>query len=56
MPDLQAIPTLDTAIVPIFESEANSWSSPPLGYLLLIEESPKYGVLIDDAGNRLLIE
>lgn len=52
MPDLQEIPTLDTAIKP----EMNSWSSPPQGYSLLIEESPDYGVLIDDAGNRLLIQ
>lgn len=52
MPDLQEIPTLDTEINP----EMNSWSSLPQGYFLLIEESPDYGVLIDDEGNRLLIE
>lgn len=54
---LQEIPTLDTAIKP----DMNSWSSPPLGLLLLIEEGPVPGpsddfyLLIDDAGNRLLV-
>lgn len=51
MPELQEIPSLDTGVSP----EMNSWTSPPQGYLLLIE-SPDYGILIDDAGNRLLIE
>lgn len=53
MPTLQEIPTLDTAIKP----QMNSWTSPPLGILLLIEEGPPddFYLAIDDAGNRLLI-
>jgi hypothetical protein len=53
MTDLQEIPTLDIAIKPLM----NSWSTPPLGILLLIEEGPPddYYLSIDDAGNRLLI-
>lgn len=52
MADLKVIPSLDTAIKP----DMNSWSSPPLGILLLIEEGPPdYYLLIDDNGNRLLI-
>lgn len=49
----EEIPSLDTAIEP----EMNSWSTPPIGILLLIEEAPPtdYYLLIDDAGNRLLI-
>jgi len=54
MPSLQAIPTLDTAIKP----SMNSWSTPPAGILLLIEEGPPddFYLSIDDAGNRLLIQ
>jgi hypothetical protein len=64
MPSLQEIPTLDTAIKP----SMNSWSTPPAGVLLLIQEGvPPIGNLIvgppddfylsiDDAGNRLLIQ
>jgi hypothetical protein len=53
MPDLQVIPTIDTALFP----DMNSWSSPPAGYLLLIEEGPPddFYLSIDDSGNRLLI-
>jgi hypothetical protein len=53
MPDLQEIPTLDIAIKP----SMNSWLTPPAGVLLLIEEGPPddFYLLIDDAGNRLLI-
>lgn len=53
MPTLQEIPTLDTAIKP----QMNSWSTPPLGILLLIEEGPPddFYLAIDDDGNRLLI-
>lgn len=52
MVELKIIPSLDTAIKP----EMNSWSTPPLGILLLIEEGPPdYYLLIDDAGNRLLV-
>ena len=52
MPELQEIPSLDVELSP----EMNSWSTPPVGYLLLIEESPDYYLLIDDSGHRLLIE
>lgn len=52
MADLKIIPSLDTAIKP----EMNSWTAPPAGILLLIEEGPPdYYLLIDDNGNRLLI-
>jgi hypothetical protein len=38
-------------------NDMSSWISPPAGFLLLIEEgSPDYYLLIDDNGNRLLIE
>lgn len=52
MAELQEIPSLDTAIKP----EMNSWRSDPLGLLLLIEESPDHYLLIEDDGDRLLIE
>lgn len=52
MPDLKQIPVLDTAIKP----EQNAWSSLPAGFLLLIEEGPDRYLLIDDEGNRLLVE
>jgi hypothetical protein len=53
MPDLQEIPTLDIAIKP----SMNSWSTPPAGFLLLIEEGPPddFYLSIDNDGNRLLI-
>jgi hypothetical protein len=53
MADLQEIPTLDIEIKP----SMNSWSTPPAGILLLIEEGPPddFYLSIDDAGNRLLI-
>jgi hypothetical protein len=34
----------DTAIKPVM----NSWSSPPVGFVLLIQETPDYSLLIDD--------
>lgn len=52
MPERQEIPSLDGEISP----EMNSWSTPPAGILLLIEESPDHYLLIDDSGHRLLIE
>lgn len=54
MANLQEIPSLDTDIEP----EMNSWSTPPAGVFLLIEDgvSTDYFLLIDDSGNRLLIE
>jgi len=52
MPTLQEIPTLDIAIEPTM----NSWSTPPAGIRLLIEEGPPdFYLLIDDDGHRLLI-
>jgi hypothetical protein len=53
MPTLQEISTLDIAIKPAM----NSWSTPPAGLLLLIEEGPPddFYLAIDDAGHRLLI-
>jgi hypothetical protein len=57
--DLKEIYDIDTAIKPVM----NSWSTPPAGLFLLIKnttESPdtgsEYYLLIDDHGNRLLIE
>jgi hypothetical protein len=56
--EIQQIPSIDVAIKP----EMNSWSNPPLGYLLQIKElgespntSSAYFLEIDDNGNRLLI-
>ena len=46
------IPALDIAI----KTEQNSWSTPPTGIPLLIEESPDFYLLIDDEDNQLLIE
>jgi hypothetical protein len=34
----------DTAIKPVMDS----WSSPPAGFVLLIQEAPDYSLLIDD--------
>ena len=53
MPTLQEIPTLDIAIKP----SMNSWSTPPAGILLLIEEGPPddFYLAIDNDGHRLLI-
>jgi hypothetical protein len=50
---LKEIYDIDTAIKP----SMNSWSTPPAGILLLIEEGPPddFYLSIDDAGNRLLI-
>lgn len=38
------------------QPEMNSWSTPPAGIELLIQESPDYCLLIDDRGNKLLIQ
>jgi hypothetical protein len=48
---LKEIYDIDTAIKPAM----NSWSTPPDGFELLIEESPEYSLLIDDT-NKLLIQ
>jgi len=38
-------------------NDQSSWTSPPAGFFLLIEDSGSdYFLLIDDNGNRLLIE
>lgn len=58
MAELQEIPSLDILLRPQVEGALdNSWSSPPLGFLLLIEEAPPtdFFLSIDDSGNRLLI-
>lgn len=59
MTQLKEIYSKDTDI----EADHNSWTSLPAGFLLLIKdtsESPNLGLeyylLIDDDGNRLLIE
>ena len=49
---LQEIPTIDIDLSP----EMDSWSSVPLGFELLIQEPSPYILLIDDSGNKLLIE
>jgi hypothetical protein len=49
---LKEIIDIDTQIKP----QMNSWSSPPDGFELLIEESPDHSLLIDDSGNKLLIQ
>jgi hypothetical protein len=51
MADLQTIPTIDIDLSP----EMDSWSSLPDGYELLIQDTP-YSLLIDDSGNKLLIQ
>jgi hypothetical protein len=48
---LKEIYDIDTTIKPAM----NSWSTPPDGFELLIEESPEYSLLIDDT-NKLLIQ
>jgi hypothetical protein len=54
MADLKEIPSLDTSV----KADMNSWSTPPAGIPLRIESGPpnNFYLLIDDAGNRLLIE
>jgi hypothetical protein len=49
---LKEIPKLDIEIEPLM----NSFSKPPDGFELLIEESPDHSLLIDDTGNKLLIQ
>lgn len=49
---LKEIVDIDTRIKP----EMNSWSTPPAGFELLIQESPDHSLAIDDAGNVLLIQ
>jgi len=46
------IPALDVAL----KVDQNSWSTPPAGIPLLIEESPDFYLLIDDEDNRVLIQ
>jgi hypothetical protein len=46
------LPSLDTDL----EADHNSWSSPPDGYALLIQESPDHVLLLDNEGNRLLVQ
>jgi hypothetical protein len=49
---LKEIYDIDTEIKPAM----NSWSTPPAGFELLIQESPNHSLLIDDSGNVLLIQ
>ena len=49
---LQEIPTIDIDLSP----EMDSWSSVPVGYELLIQDPTPYSLLIDDSGNKLIIE
>jgi hypothetical protein len=49
--DLKEIYDIDTEIKPAM----NSWSSPPDGFELLIQESPDHSLLIDNT-NKLLIQ
>jgi hypothetical protein len=49
---LKEIYVIDTEIEP----EMNSWSTPPAGVELLIQEAPDYSLLIDDQGYKLLIQ
>lgn len=49
---LKEIIDIDTRIKP----EMNSWSTPPDGFELLIQESPDHSLLIDDEDHRLLIQ
>ncbi len=48
--ELKQIYDIDTVIEPTM----NSWTSPPAGFELLIQEAPDFSLLIDDT-NRLLI-
>jgi hypothetical protein len=50
--ELKEIYAIDTAIKP----SMNSWSRPPDGFELLIEESPDFSLALDDEGNVLLIQ
>lgn len=52
MAELKEIYSRDTDL----SNEQDSWGSLPAGFLLLIEDSPEYYILIDDNGNKLLIE
>jgi hypothetical protein len=52
MAELKEIYTRDTDL----GNDQNSWSAIPTGFLLLIDDSPDYYLLIDDNGNKLLIE
>jgi len=46
------LPKLDTDV----EVDHNSWSSLPDGYVLQIQTSPNHELILDDDGNRLLIQ
>lgn len=48
---MKELPSRDIALAP----EQNSYESEPLGFVLLIETSPEYKLLIDDNGNELVI-
>jgi hypothetical protein len=50
--ETKEIYVIDTSIKP----SMNSWSRPPDGFELLIEESPDFRMAIDDQGNVLLIQ
>ena len=52
MAELKEVFSRDTDL----QTDYNSWSSPPAGFFLLIEESPEYVLLIEDDGDKLLIE
>jgi hypothetical protein len=49
--ELKQIYDIDTVIEPAM----NSWSTPPAGIELLIQEAPDYSLLIDNT-NKLLIQ
>jgi len=50
--DPKILRTLDADI----EADQNSWVSLPDGYYLQIQSSPDHELLLDDEGNRLLIQ
>jgi hypothetical protein len=49
---LKEIIQRDDALSP----EMNSWTKPPDGFELLIQESPNFSLALDDEGNKLLIQ
>jgi hypothetical protein len=38
------------------EADQNSWTSLPDGYVLQIQNDPDHELLLDDEGNRLLVQ
>jgi len=50
--DPKILRTLDNDI----EADHNSWSSPTDGYALQIQTSPDHELLLDDEGNRLIVQ